>query len=216
MSCSYFEEKKRTNSGVRLSRLLWAVLTWTRTRPWTGTVTCQSSGQPDGTGVRVWTAFWFQQVAEDGVRDEVEHISRNVPQDHGPRPSVQALQALSLQDAADAVKRASVQRLTSLTLPRTYWHPHGAQRDVGAIGHVPGKVQVLCKQKAAMKVPAEESNVHFSDHTSLDLPARIICVCIWRRILTRSTGAPRLTDISPVSALATVRSHIPQGCRSSP
>lgn len=57
---------------------------------------------------------------------------------------------------------------------------------------------------------------HFSDRSSLAPPARIVCVCIWRRILTRSTGAPRPTDISPVSALATVRSHMPQGCRSSP
>lgn len=52
--------------------------------------------------------------------------------------------------------------------------------------------------------------------TNPDLPARIVCVCICSLILTRSTGAPRPTDISPVSMLATVRSSMPQGCRPSP
>lgn len=109
-------------------------------------VTCESSGQPDGTGMRVCPGVWFQQVAEDGVRDEVESIARNVPQDHGPRPSVQPLQALGPQDAADAVQRASVLVLAG--------HPHRAQRDVGAVGHVPGEVKVLWKDRKVLKVPA--------------------------------------------------------------
>lgn len=92
--------------------------------------------------MRVRTGVWFQQVAEDGVRDEVEHISRHVPEDHGPRPSEQALQALGPQDAADAVQRASVLPLTG--------HPHRAQGDVGAIRHVPGKVKVLCKDRKVL------------------------------------------------------------------
>lgn len=79
----------------------------------------------------------LQQVAEDGVRDEVEHISRNVPQDHGPGPPVQALQALGLQDAADAVDGASVQCLAG--------DGDGTQGDVGAIRHVTRQMQVLCR-----------------------------------------------------------------------
>ena len=77
-----------------------------------------------------------QQVTEDGVRDEVERVSRYVPEDHGPGPPVQALQALGLQDAADAVDGASVESLVG--------DVDGAQRDVGAARYVAGKVQVLC------------------------------------------------------------------------
>lgn len=64
-----------------------------------------------------------QQVTENGVRDEVERISGDVPQDHGPGPSVQALEALGLQDAADAVDGASIEPLVL--------DVDGAQGDVG-------------------------------------------------------------------------------------
>lgn len=80
----------------------------------------------------------LQQIAEDGVRDEVEHVSRNVPQDHGPSAPVQALQALGLQDAADAVDGTPVQSLAG--------DADGAQGDVGATRHVTRKVQVLCRK----------------------------------------------------------------------
>lgn len=80
----------------------------------------------------------LQQIAEDGVRDEVEHVSRNVPQDHGPSAPVQALQALGLQDAADAVDGTPVQSLAG--------DADRAQGDVGATRHVTRKVQVLCRK----------------------------------------------------------------------
>lgn len=67
----------------------------------------------------------LQQVAEHGVRDEVEHVSRNVSQDHGTGPPVEALQALGLQDAADAVDGPSVQPLAG--------DVDRAQRDSGAV-----------------------------------------------------------------------------------
>lgn len=79
----------------------------------------------------------LQQIAEDGVRDEVEDVSGDVPQQHGPGPPVQALQPLRLQDAADAVDGTSVESLTG--------NVDGAQRDVGAARYVTGKVQVLCR-----------------------------------------------------------------------
>lgn len=81
----------------------------------------------------------LQQVAEHGVRDEVEHVSWNVPQDHGSGPPVQALQALSLQDAAYTVDGASVQPLAG--------DVDGAQRDVGAVRYVTGELQVLCRER---------------------------------------------------------------------
>lgn len=87
--------------------------------------------------------IWFQQVAEDGVWDEVEHVSRNVPQDHGPGAPVQAPRALILQDAADAVDRTSVQSLAG-----DVNRPH---RDVGATPHVPSEVQVLCRKRRNVK-----------------------------------------------------------------
>lgn len=72
-----------------------------------------------GRGVRL------QQVTEDAVGDEVERVSRNIPQHHGPSPPVQALETLCLQDAADAVDGASVESLAR--------NVNRAQRDVGAI-----------------------------------------------------------------------------------
>lgn len=101
-----------------------------------GALTCQASGQPDGAGVGAGLGVRLQQVAEDGVGDEVEHVSRDVAQDHGAGAAVQALDALGLQDAADAVDGAAVQPLVS--------DADRAQRDVGAARHVPGQVQVLC------------------------------------------------------------------------
>lgn len=77
-----------------------------------------------------------QQVTEERVGEEVEHVSRDVPQQHGTGAAVQARHALSLQDAADTVEGAAVQLATG--------HAHRSQRDVGAAGHVAGKVQVLC------------------------------------------------------------------------
>lgn len=88
--------------------------------------------------MRAGCGVWLQQVTEDGVRDEVEYVSRNVPQDHGPAAPVQALEALGLQDAADAVDGAAVESLVG--------DVDGAQRDVGAVGYVASKVQVLCKE----------------------------------------------------------------------
>lgn len=82
--------------------------------------------------MRAGRGVGLQQVAEDGVRDEVERVSRNVPQDHGPGPPVQALQALGLQDAADAVDGPSVQPLAG--------DVHGAQGDVAAARDVAGEV----------------------------------------------------------------------------
>ena len=79
---------------------------------------------------------WLQQVTEDSVRDEVECVSGYVPQDHGPGPPVQALEALSLEDAADAVDGPPVVPLAG--------DIDGAQWDVGAVRHVAGEVQVLC------------------------------------------------------------------------
>lgn len=101
------------------------------------TFTCQSSCQPDGTWMWARSVVRPQQVAEDGVRDEVERVSRYVPQDHGSGSSVQALEALGLQDAADAVDGPSVQLLLA-------GNADGAQTDVGAIRHVARKVEVLC------------------------------------------------------------------------
>lgn len=72
-----------------------------------------------GGGVRL------QQVAEEGVGDEVECVSRHVPEDHGPRPPVQAREALGLQDAADAVDGAPVEPLVG--------DVDGAQGDVGTV-----------------------------------------------------------------------------------
>lgn len=74
-------------------------------------LTCQASGQPDGAGVGAGLGVWLQQVAEDGVGNEVEHVSWDVAQDHGAGAAVQALDALGLQDAADAVDGAAVQSL---------------------------------------------------------------------------------------------------------
>lgn len=82
--------------------------------------------------MRAGRSIWLQQVTEDGVRDEVEYISWNVPQDHGSGPPVQALEALGLQDAADAVDGATVESLVG--------NVDRAQRDVGAVGYIAGKV----------------------------------------------------------------------------
>lgn len=84
-----------------------------------------------------------QQVAEERVGEEVEHVSRDVPQHHGARAAVQARHALCLQDAANAVQRAAVQLATG--------HAHRAQWDVGATGHVAGQVQVLCRTEKNVK-----------------------------------------------------------------
>lgn len=89
--------------------------------------------------MRAGLGVWFHEITEDGVRDEVEHVSRNVPQDHGPGPPVEALQAFSLQDAADAVDGASIHSLVG--------DADGAQGDVGAIWHIAGKVQILCERE---------------------------------------------------------------------
>lgn len=78
-----------------------------------------------------------QQVAQQRVGQEVEHVSRDVPQHHGAGAAVQARHALRLQDAANALQGAAVQLAAG--------HAHRAQRDVGAAGHVAGQVQVLCR-----------------------------------------------------------------------
>lgn len=101
-----------------------------------GASTCQASSQPDGAGMRSRRAFRRQQLTEDGVGDEVERVARHVPQNHGAGAPVQAREALGLQDAADAVDRPPVQLLAG--------DGDGVQGDVGAVRHVPGKVQVLC------------------------------------------------------------------------
>lgn len=103
-----------------------------RSRTLTVAFTCQPSGEPDGAGVRAGWGVGGQQVTEDGVRDKVEGVSRDVPQDHGPGPSVQPLEALGLQDAADAVDGSSVEPLAG--------DVDGAQRYVGAAGNVSSKV----------------------------------------------------------------------------
>lgn len=82
-----------------------------------------------------------QQVAEEGVGEEVEHVSRDVPQHHGASAAVQARHTLRLQDAANAMQGAAVQLATG--------HTHRAQRDVGDTGHVAGQVQVLCRTEDA-------------------------------------------------------------------
>lgn len=97
--------------------------------------TCQTSSQPDGAGMRTRRALRRQQPTEDGVRDEVERVPRHVPQDHGAGPPVQALDALGLQDAADAVDGPPVELLVG--------DGDGAQGDVGAARHVSGKAQGL-------------------------------------------------------------------------
>lgn len=84
-------------------------------------------------------AVGLQQVAEEGVRDEVERVPGHVPEDHGAGAPVQALQALGLQDAADAVRGPPVQPLGGEG-------DGGAQGDGGAIRHVGGEVQVLCDE----------------------------------------------------------------------
>lgn len=99
-------------------------------------LTCQAPGQPDGAGVGAGRGVRPQQVAEERVREEVEHISWDVPQQHGTGTAVEARHALCLQDGADTVEGAAVQLATG--------HAHGAQWDVGASGHVASKVQVLC------------------------------------------------------------------------
>lgn len=86
-----------------------------------------------------------QQVAEDGVRDEVEGVPGDVPEDHGPGPPVQPLEALGLQDAADAVDGTSVEPLAR--------DVDGAQRDVGARGNVGGEVEVLWKHHQTQRYP---------------------------------------------------------------
>lgn len=101
------------------------------------TPTCQASCEPDGTGVGAWRGIWLQQVTEDGVGNEVERVSRNVPQHHGPGPPVQPLEALCLQDAADALDGASVESVAG--------NVDGAQGDVGAVWNAAGQLQVLCR-----------------------------------------------------------------------
>lgn len=80
-----------------------------------------------------------QQVTEDGVRDEVECVSGDVPQDHGPGPPVESQYALGLQDVADAVDRASVESLVG--------NVNGAKRDVGAVGHITSQLEVPWKKE---------------------------------------------------------------------
>lgn len=80
--------------------------------------------------------IWLQQVTEDGVRDEVEHVPGDVPQDHGSAPPVEALEALGLQDAADAVDRAAVER-----------RPGGGDGAQVEVGTVRNELQVFCQNK---------------------------------------------------------------------
>jgi len=114
--------------------------------------TCEASGQHDGAGVEAGRAVGLQQVAEDGVGDEVEHVAGHVPQHHGAGAPVEARQALGLQDAADAVQGPPVGALGG-------GDAEGAQRDAAAARHVAGQVQVLCgegRQRRQLLAPRNQ------------------------------------------------------------
>lgn len=95
-----------------------------------------------------------QQVTEDSIRDEIKGVSWDVPQDHGPSPSIKSLYSLCLQDGADAVDRASVELLVGKV--------DRAQGEVGASGDVTSQLEVLCQNHLCLHLQSDLDQVHWS------------------------------------------------------
>lgn len=88
-------------------------------------LTCHASRQPHSTGAGACVGLGRNPVTQEHIRDEVEAVARDVPQQHGTGAPVQPCQAFSPHDGYDAMHRP----LVGWLFPKSC-HP-GLQSEVG-------------------------------------------------------------------------------------